>query len=175
MKTIKNISSLLAVVAIFSVAAFAQTPDETATINATATVTGALTINTTDVQFGAIAATSNPNLQANANDAASVDVGAGAVAGQIALSAGIAAAELIASWTTATLGDGAAATMTFTPDIWVGATQLVSGTTVFALDGSGAANLDIGGDLGALSGQATGNYDTAASNGSSLVVNMNYQ
>lgn len=175
MKNSKIFSFTFAIAVLFSASAFAQ--DETADVNVTATVTGALSISTTDVAFGSIATGSNPDLAANANDAASSDVGAGATPGAVELSSGVSGAELLVEWNSdVTLSDGEAVenTLTFTADIYHGASQLTSGVSTITLDGSGEATLDIGGSLS--SPTVAGIYTTASgASAKPLTVSFTYQ
>jgi hypothetical protein len=178
MKTLKTILSVFALAAVFSSAAFAQAVNVAATVEADISVTVDETVD-----FAGVQANSNPVLDPNGTH---TDVGAGATLGKLTIGASN-TTQLVIDWdqTTVTLGDGTTNTMTFTPDITAfqtdvpGSSLAVTKATAnsnTATSGSGALFVYIGGNLGALSGQATGTYSSSASNGSGdLTFTVNYQ
>lgn len=82
MKTLKNILSAFALVALFTVSATAQTTDN-ATVTASATIVGSLTVtNVSNLAFGDILTTDTPTISSTTADAGAVSV-AGATTGQV--------------------------------------------------------------------------------------------
>ena len=81
MKTLKNILSAFALVALFTVSATAQSSDN-ATVNASATIVGSLTVsNVTNIAFGDVATSETPTIASTDAGAGSVSV-SGATSGQ---------------------------------------------------------------------------------------------
>lgn len=159
MKTLKTLS-IFVLAAFLSNGTFAQ---ETADVTVSATVEAALNLTPTAVALGTIQTGAASIIDANANDdATEANLGDGASAGslQITGSTGI---NVIVSWTNALLNrTDDDDQLTFTPSVWLGASEVTSGGAV-ALAG-GDITLDIGGELEAPS--QSGLYNTTLGTGS---------
>ena len=151
---------------------------KTAQASVTTTVQTALTLTKSqDVKFGAISATSSPVLDPK-GVSTSTDVGSTAQVGVFDITGANSANVIVNYDANVTLSDGTPADdITFTPNV-IGdklstnqssASTIINGAAV-ALDGTaGTFTLWVGGNLGTLSGQATGNYT------GTLNVNVYYQ
>ncbi len=160
--------SIIALVVLSSGIVFAQV---NATANVSATVQNALTITkNNDVAFGNLSANSAPVL--DANDQSNTDVTGTYQIGDYTIGGSNGASVNVSYDASVTLGDGTAATMTFTPDVagdasssnQASAAGVTSGASITL--GATGYTLWIGGNLGTLSGQASGSYSSAATNGS---------
>lgn len=166
MKTYKLILSTLALAVVFSASSFAQNQ---ADVNVTAEAVPTLSLTPTDVAFGVISVNSTSYLPANGSDGtAEKNTGVDAAAGKLDIT-GSTGATVKVTFGTATLSDGTH-TATFTPTIYSGANAITSGVTDVTLTG-GAATLDIGGALTAITDAGT--YDTDV-NGTPLTITVQY-
>jgi len=173
-KMITSIAILM--VALSGTALVAQ---ETASATVDAVVMTALTLaNTASINFGNVPATSTPIL--DPKEASHTDVSTGAAVGTFAVTGNASTQITVTFDATATLGDGTN-TMTFTPDLeghaatQGSAADVTTGSQV-TLDGSGDFLFWLGGNLGSLSGQATGTYasDNGANGGGDWNLNIEY-
>ena len=183
MKNFKNILAAFALVALFATSTFAQ---ENTDVNIGAVVLADITLTkNADVSFGNIQDTGSPVLDPQGSSTA--DVGAGATFGKLTISAAN-STQLLIDWdqATVTLSNGTNS-MTFTPDFSgnstdaiASSTDITKNTATAATETSGSGDLFvyIGGNLGALSSQASGTYTsdsgTAGASGD-LNVTVNYQ
>eukprot|EP00747_Dinoflagellata_sp_TGD_P165531 gnl/TRDRNA2_/TRDRNA2_186908_c0_seq1.p2 gnl/TRDRNA2_/TRDRNA2_186908_c0~~gnl/TRDRNA2_/TRDRNA2_186908_c0_seq1.p2 ORF type:complete len:184 (+),score=2.31 gnl/TRDRNA2_/TRDRNA2_186908_c0_seq1:1712-2263(+) len=183
MKSLKNILSAFAIVALLTTATFAQ---ENSDVNIGAVVLADITLTkNADVSFGNIQDTGSPVL--DPQGASTADVGAGATFGKLTIGAAN-TTQLLIDWdqTTVTLSDGTNS-MTFTPDISANSTDdiatssdVTKNTANAATETSagGALFVYIGGNLGTLTSQAAGTYTsdsgTAGASGD-LNITVNYQ
>lgn len=183
MKNFKNILAAFALVALFATSTFAQ---ENTDVNIGAVVLADITLTkNADVSFGNIQDTGSPVLDPQGSSTA--DVGAGATFGKLTISAAN-STQLLIDWdqATVTLSNGTNS-MTFTPDFSGNSTDAIASssditkntaTAATETSGSGDLFVYIGGNLGALVGQASGTYTsdsgTAGASGD-LNVTVNYQ
>jgi len=146
---------------------------ETADVNVSANVLAALTLNTTDIDFGNV---QNNTASTVAPTAAGTDINAG-VAGSTIIRGlvditGVANGTLDVTCTDATLDDGTGNTISFSTNAEVGGTALNCGADTITLDGSGNATVNIGGSLTAAS--TAGAYSTSTG-GSPITFSFTYQ
>jgi len=169
MKSFKTILSVFAIAAVFSANSFAQESD---VVTATALVQAALTVTTSaNIDLGSIQTGTASTIDANSNDVATeANIGTGATAGQVDVT-GTASASVTVNFTTATLSNGVDTDLTFTTRVYNGTTNVTDGSSI-TLDGSGDAQLDIGGTLDAPDG--TGTYNTSTGAGSDITVTITY-
>lgn len=169
MKTLKTLLSVFAVVAVFSTAALAQ---QTADVNVTANVQATLDLTPTAIALGSIQQSAS-DIAANVNDngdGSSTNVGVGASAGSLQIE-GTSGVDVDVTWTTANLTNGTPAEdATFTPSVWLGATELTSGDDITITGGD--ITLDVGGQLAAPTG--TGSYSTSGGTGSPITFTVQY-
>lgn len=167
MKTLKTFLSVFAIAAVFSTGSFAQV-----NVTATAEVNAAYTVaTTTNIDLGTIQTGLTSTIKANTNDGATeANLGSGATAGQVDITGGTASASVTVDFTNATLDNGSDA-LTFTTVVYNGVDAVTSGSSI-NLDGSGNAQLDLGGTLAAPSG--TGTYNTSTGSGSPITVTITY-
>lgn len=146
---------------------------ETADVNVSANVLAALTLNTTDIDFGNV---QNNTASTVAPTTAGTDVNAGVAGSSITRGlvdiTGVANGTLDVTCTDATLGDGGGNTLTFTTDAEVGGTTLNCGADTITLDGTGNATINIGGSLTAAT--TAGAYSTSTG-GSPITFSFTYQ
>ncbi|MDR9416427.1 MAG: hypothetical protein RI564_09090 [Gracilimonas sp.] len=168
MKTLKTILSVFAIAAVFSAGAYAQ---ETADVEVTAEVVTALTLTPSNIDLGTIQTGAASILDANSNDdATEANIGTSASAGSIQID-GSSGASIDVSWTNATLDNGTE-TLTFTPSVWNGSSELTTpGGTTETISG-GSITLDVGGELDAPSGSGT--YDTTTGTGEAITFTVQY-
>ncbi len=133
-----------------------------AVVNAVLTVT-----NNSDINFGSIQATSTPVLDPQGTSTA--DVGSTNTFGKFTLNGTNGATIVLTYDATASLGNGAAGSMTFTADVASNTADAIGTSTdrasgaAFALDGtSGNVFVYVGGNLGGLTTQEVGTYTTAS-------------
>lgn len=166
MKTIKTLLSATALVAIFSMGAFAQ-----ANVEVTAEVQQALTLTPTDIALGTISTGVASIIRAGAADVTTVEANLGSTASPGSLQiVGLAASTVTVSWENAVLTNGTPADdATFTPIVFNGATSVSNGGTVTIT--AGDITLGVGGTLAAPSG--TGSYTTVGATAIVLTVEYN--
>jgi len=154
----KNLNKIIAAFTVMllvgSANIFAQ---ETAEVAVTAQVEAALVLTPTDVALGTIQQEASV-IDANANDdATETNLGDGASAGSLQIT-GSTGVDVVVSWTNGILDNaGETDPITFTPSVWLGASEVTSGGTVTLAGGD--ITLNVGGALEAPSG--TGAYSTA--------------
>lgn len=170
MKNLKTYLSIFAIVAFSTTATFAQ---ETADVAVTATVEAALGLTPTAVALGTIQTGLASILDANANDdATEANIGGSASAGSLVIT-GTSGASITVSWANATLDEvGSGDPVTFTPSVWLGASELATPAGTAATITGGSITLDIGGELAATSG--TGAYSTALGGGAPITFTVTY-
>lgn len=168
MKSLKTLLSVFAIAAFLTANATAQ---EQSTVTATALVQADLTVTTTtNIDLGTIQTGVASTIKANANDGATeANLGATNSAGQVDVS-GTASASVTVNFTNATLDNGSDP-QTFTTVVYHGSTAVTDGDSI-SLDGSGDAQLDLGGTLAAPGG--TGTYNTSTGAGSPITVTITY-
>jgi hypothetical protein len=150
---------------IMAIGAFGQTSAE-ATV--TATVQAELTlVNDVAINFGALSATSTPIM--DPKDVSHTDLGQTYTMGEFTMGGSNGVDVNVSYDASVTLGDETN-TITYTPSVFghettQAASAVVSNGANVTLGASGY-KLWVGGNLGTLSGQATGVYTAAAGNGS---------
>lgn len=167
----KNLKTYLSIFAIVAFSATATVAQESANVAVTAQVEAALGLTPTAVALGTIQTGAASILDANANDdATEANIGGSASAGSLVIT-GTSGAAITVSWANATLDTSPASdAVTFTPSVWIGASELTTPAGSATTITGGSITLDIGGELAATSG--TGAYSTA--NGTPIVFTVTY-
>jgi len=163
----KTMTAILVLTMIIGLSSFAIGQEAAnATVDAVVLANLTLTKNF-DVDFGNIAATGTPIL--NPKGTGHTDVGTTNQVGEFTVTGSSTAQISLAYPSSVTLGDGSAATLTFTVDLeghadtQGSAANVVSGTQVTL--GASGYKFWLGGNMGTLTNQATGTYASDASNG----------
>lgn len=168
MKTLRTLSFVFLLTLGLTSFGLAQ---ENANVNVSATVNAALQLTPGDITLGTIQTGLASTIDANTNDGATeANLGDGASAGALQIE-GDAGANVIVSWTTATVSDGSGDNLLFTPSVYNGASAVASGASV-AITG-GDITLDVGGSLAAPS--STGAYSTTNAGGSPITFTVAYE
>jgi len=178
MKRTFSLLSVLTFVLALSGSVFAQ-PSQA--ITATANVQAQINITkNNDIDFATIQQGSSPTIDPSGSNS---DVGAGAKAGDLDITAS-SSTQLVISWTASpVLSDGSGNTMPYSPAVYAdttgGSTTQITGNGSAAsntsTDTSGSLHLSVGGNLTVGASQTSGSYSTANTGGTPFSITVNYQ
>lgn len=178
-KTMKHILYTFTLSLFLIFGAYAQ---ETSTLGVVADVLANITVTTIqEVDFGNIQSTSDPVLDPSGSSTA--DVGQTSAFGEITITASN-STQLYITWDASKklgLDGGDSEVITFTPNVYshtdndrASSSSLSNGSSA-STSGSGKLYLFVGGNLGKLSGQKVGSYDTGKEGGEGdLTFTVNY-